>query len=160
MGDIMDKNTVTELDKILTFSLGSQLFGINVLSVQDVLGPQRITAITVADESVAGVLNLRGRIVTVIDVRKTLQVHYDKEQTQFMNIVVESQGELFSLQIDSVGDVLSLNGMDIDEPPATMDHVWKNVSSGIYKLDGKLLVVLDIDMLLNTIGRGEKRQAV
>ncbi|QQG36140.1 MAG: chemotaxis protein CheW [Micavibrio aeruginosavorus] len=151
------KNDVTQ---ILTFSLGDQLFGINVLSVQDVLGAQKITNVTVADDAVAGVLNLRGRIVTVVDVRKPLHVNPDHNRADFMNIVVEHKGELFSLQIDSVGDVLSLNCVDLDDPPATMDHVWKNVSSGIYKLDGKLLVVLDIGMLLNAIGRSDKKQAI
>lgn len=151
------KNDTTQ---ILTFSLGNQLFGINVLSVQDVLGAQKITNITVADDAVAGVLNLRGRIVTVVDVRKPLHVSQDDKRSDFMNIVVEHKGELFSLQIDSVGDVLSLNGVDLDDPPATMDHVWKSVSSGIYKLDGKLLVVLDIGMLLNAIGRNDKKQAI
>lgn len=155
----MDART-NNTTQILTFSLGDQLFGVNVLSVQDVLGTQRITSITVADDAVAGVLNLRGRIVTVVDVRKPLHVSHNQNQTEFMNIVVEHKGELFSLQIDSVGDVLSLNSVDIDDPPATMDHVWKNVSSGIYKLDGKLLVVLDIGMLLNAIGRGDKKQAI
>lgn len=135
----------------LTFVLADQLFGIPVLQVQDILSSQNITPVPLAPKEIAGALNLRGRIVTAIDVRTRLGIEKDTEKTKHMSIVVEDGNELYSLIIDEVGDVLSLSDKEFERNPATLDPVWSDISGGIYRLDGKLLVVLDVSKLLDTV---------
>lgn len=130
----------------VTVTIGGQLFGIPVLSVQDVLGPQKITRIPLAPPEIAGALNLRGRIVTAFDVRRRLGL--PPAPPDAMSVVVEHRGEPYSLMIDSVSEVLSLPASAFEPSPPTLNPRWRDVSGGIYRLDGGLLVVLEIDRLL------------
>ena len=132
----------------VTMTVADQLFGIPVLQVQDILGPQRITKIPLAPSEVAGSLNLRGRIVTAVDVRLRLGLPPRAADTRAMSIVVDHGGELYSLMVDSVGEVLSVDAKDFDSNPATLDPVWREVSSGIYRLKGDLLLVLEVANLI------------
>jgi purine-binding chemotaxis protein CheW len=136
----------------VSLTIRDQLFGIPVLEVRDVLGPQRITRIPLAPAAVAGSLNLRGRIVTAIDVSRRLGLSETEDKNR-MSIVVENGGELYSLLIDSVGEVLSLSPSAFEPNPPTLDPCWREIAAGVYRLDGKLLVVLDVGRLLN-IGAG------
>ncbi|MBV6632135.1 MAG: chemotaxis protein CheW [Alphaproteobacteria bacterium] len=138
-----------ELWDYVTMRIAGQLFGIPVLQVQDVLGPQRITKIPLAPSEVAGSLNLRGRIVTAIDVRLRLDLESRSQNLKEMSIVVEHEHELYSLIVDEVGEVLNLEESTFEKNPATMDRRWRDVSSGIHRLDGELLVILDIGRLLS-----------
>lgn len=140
---------VSSADQLLTFTLADQLFGVPVLQVNDVLGPQKLTRTPLAPLAVAGVMNLRGRIVTAIDVRRCLGQELRAEGETSMSVVVDQAGELFSLMIDSVGDVLLLSKDTYENVPATLDPAWRSVSSGIHKLQDKILVVLDVGQLLN-----------
>lgn len=133
----------------VTMTIADQLFGIPVLQVQDVLGHQKITRIPLAPPEVAGSLNLRGRIVTAIDVRLRLSLSARAKDKPGMSIVVDLRGELYSLMVDSVGEVLSLSNEDFERNPATLDPRWREVSTGIYRLNGQLMVVLDVPRLLN-----------
>ncbi len=133
----------------VTMTIADQLFGIPVLAVQDVLGPQRITRIPLAPREVAGALNLRGRIVTAIDVRSRLNLPARTADSQGMSVVVDHKGELYSLIVDAVGEVMSLPADAFERNPATLDPRWREVSGGIYRLQGKLLVVLEVERLLN-----------
>jgi purine-binding chemotaxis protein CheW len=135
--------------------IAGQLFGIPVLQVQDVLMPQRMTRIPLAPPEVAGSLNLRGRIVTAIDVRTRLKLPASAERGQKMSVVVDHGGELYSLMVDQVGEVLSLSQASFERNPATLDAAWREVSDGIYRLDGTLLIVLDIARLLDFSPRSE-----
>jgi purine-binding chemotaxis protein CheW len=140
---------VVKNEDFVTAIIADQLFGIPVLQVQDVLGPQKITRIPLAPPEVAGSLNLRGRIVTAIDVRLRLGLGARKDGKPGMSIVVDHRGELYSLMVDHVGEVLSLTHEDFERHPATMDSRWREVSTGIYRLKETLLVVLDVSKLLN-----------
>jgi len=133
----------------VTMTIADQLFGIPVLQVQDVLGNQKITRIPLAPPEVAGSLNLRGRIVTAIDVRLRLQLSPRPKNKPGMSIVVDLRGELYSLMVDSVGEVLSLSSEDYERNPATLDPRWREVSTGIFRLNNQLMVVLDVPRLLN-----------
>ena len=133
----------------VTMTIANQLFGIPVLQVQDVLGHQRITRIPLAPPEVAGSLNLRGRIVTAIDVRLRLGLPGRDKGKPEMSIVVDLRGELYSLIVDAVGEVLSLSTDDFERNPATLDARWREVSTGIYRLNNQLMVVLDVSRLLN-----------
>ncbi len=133
----------------VTAYIGKQLFGIPVLMVQDVLGPQRITRIPLAPPEVAGSLNLRGRIVTAIDVRKRLGLREREDDVPGMSIVVDQGGELYSLMVDQVGEVLSVPQKAFEQNPATLDPRWREFSDGIFRLDKQLLVILDVTRLLD-----------
>jgi purine-binding chemotaxis protein CheW len=137
----------------VTMSIGPQIFGIPVLTVQDVLGPQQITRVPLAPPEVAGSLNLRGRIVTAIDVRLRLGMPRKQDGKPPMSVVVEHEGELYSLLVDSVGEVLSLDRKDYQRNPPTLNARLREFSDGIYRLNGALLVVLSVGSLLNFGGQ-------
>jgi len=132
----------------VTVHLAGQQVGIPVLEVHDVLNPQQITIIPRAPDWVAGVLNLRGRIVTAIDLRRRLGLPPLEEGKSSMSVVVEHNEEPYSLQIDKVGEVLSLENKLFEKNPVTLDPRWRDVSVGIYRLKDQLLPILDVDKLL------------
>lgn len=135
----------------LTLTIAGQIFGIPVLQVQDVLGEQKVTQIPLAPPEVAGALNLRGRIVTAINVRKKLGLEEDDDFDHQMSVVVEHDQELYSLIIDEVGDVLTFDDDHYEATPATLDPLWRSISQGIYRMDDQLLVVLDVPKLLSSV---------
>jgi len=144
----MDAGSVEGSRDYVTMTIADQLFGIPVLAVQDVLGPQRITRIPLSPPEVAGALNLRGRIVTAIDVRRRLALPPRAADNPGMSVVVDHKGELYSLIVDAVGEVMSLPSDAFERNPTTLDPRWREVSGGIYRLKGKLLVVLGVSSLL------------
>ena len=137
----------TSTAEFVTVTVDGQMFGIPVLSVQDVLGPQKITKIPLSPPEIAGVLNLRGRIVTAIDLRRRLGLD-PADRKQSMSIVVDHHGELYSLLIDEVGEVLSAPADAFEHNPPTMEGRWREVSIGIFRLQDRLLVILDVERLL------------
>ena len=141
--------------EFVSITIAGQLFGIPVLQVQDVLGPQRITRIPLAPAEVAGSLNLRGRIVTAIDLRTRLRLPPLPEGQAGMSVVVDYGGELYSVMVDSVGEVLSLSAETAERNPATLDPTWREVSGGIHRLDKTLLIVLDVARVLDFSARAE-----
>lgn len=144
-----DMEKTGEHREFVTFVVGKQLCGIPVLKVQDVLGPQRITRVPLAPPEVAGSLNLRGRIVTAVDLRLRMGLEARPEEDKGMSVVVEHQGELYSLVVDSVGEVLNLSADSFESNPATLDSVWRQFSEGVYRLKEGLMVVLNGDSLLD-----------
>ena len=135
--------------EFVTIMLGNQLCGIDVLKVQDVLGPQKITPVPLAPPEVSGLLNLRGRIVTAIDLRRRLGLEERNSDDKGMSVVVEHNGELYSLTVDSVGEVLRFPVESFERNPATLDAHWRRFSEGVYRLNEGLLVVLNDDGLLD-----------
>lgn len=132
----------------VTIWLDGQMCGIPVLEVHDVLSKQVMTKIPQSPAAIAGVLNLRGQIVTAIDLRKRLNLADREDSNDEMNVVVEYQAEPYSLIIDKVGDVLSLSNDAFEKNPVTLEACWQEVSTGIFRLEEELLVILDIEKLL------------
>lgn len=128
----------------VTIYVDGQLFGIPVEQVQDILTPEKIAKIPLAQSEIAGSINLRGRIVTVIDVRKRLGL-LPLEKANHMCTTVEHGNELYSLMVDSVGTVINLSNDKIEPNLSTLDPRWKEISSGVVRLDGELMIVLDIN---------------
>ena len=139
----------TETAEFVTVSIEGQLFGIPVLMVQDVLGPQKITRIPLSPKEVAGVLNLRGRIVTAVELRTRLGLPKRAAGEQGMSVVVEHRGEPYSLIVDGLGEVMALKASAFERNPPTLNPRWREVSLGVYRLDGKLLVVLEVPKVLD-----------
>jgi len=153
MSDVKGDGAASAGGLFVTMTIGGQLFGVPVLSVQDVLGPQKITRIPLAPREVAGALNLRGRIVTAIDVRLRLGLDPLPPEQKGMSIVVEHGSEHYSLMVDAVGEVLNLPAENYERNLATLDLRWREVSGGIYRLDGQLLVVLEVQRVLEFEGK-------
>ncbi|TCZ58627.1 chemotaxis protein CheW [Roseicella aquatilis] len=131
----------------LTLTVAGQLCGVPVSAVRDVLAAQSITRIPLAPLEVAGGLNLRGRIVTAIDLRRRLGLPA-REGGVAMSVVVEREGEAYSLLADQVGEVLPLPRGDRAPNPPTLDPAWREVSLGVHRLGERLLIMLDVEQLL------------
>ncbi len=126
------------------------MFGIPVLKVQDILTPDNIASIPLAPAEVKGSINLRGRIVTVIDVRVRLGLGSPEEgQGKSMGVTVEHEYDLYTLLVDRIGDVIGLAHDLYEKNPGTLDPNWRDFSAGVYRLDSDLMVVLDIERFLN-----------
>jgi purine-binding chemotaxis protein CheW len=136
-------------NEFVTFRLAKQLLGIPVLSVHDVLKQQVITRTPLAPDWIAGVLNLRGRIVTAIDLRRRLHLPARTSgDGKGMSIVIEHRDEPYSLLIDQIGEVLLLDDDIFERNPVTLDPMWRQISAGIYRLENELMVILDVHQLL------------
>lgn len=133
----------------VTLTLGGQLCGVPVLAVRDILADQTITRIPLAPPEIAGSLNLRGRIVTAIDLRRRLNMPSAPAGAARMAVVAEQGGEPYALLVDHVGEVLSLSAGNRESNPPTLSAGWAAYSSGIYRLQDRLLVVLDVGRLLS-----------
>jgi purine-binding chemotaxis protein CheW len=139
------EDTITEY---VTAMIGGQLFGLPISRVQDVFIPERMTRVPLASSDVAGVLNLRGRIVTAIDMRSRLGLPKSGTGRPPMAIGVDLRGESYGLLIDGVGEVLKLADDSREVNPVNLDPRMAKMASGIHRLDGQLMVVLDVDRVL------------
>jgi purine-binding chemotaxis protein CheW len=133
----------------VTFTTGEQLFGLPIARVQDVFKPGRITPVPLAGAEIAGVLNLRGRIVTAIDLRRRLGLQPREDGRPPMAIGIELKNESFGLLVDAVGEVLKLPAGALEPNPINLDRGLGRLAAGVFRLDGSLLVVLDIDRVLD-----------
>ncbi len=134
--------------EFVTFVLANQWLGIPVGAVQEVLVAQRIARVPLAPVAIAGFLNLRGQIVTAIDLRTTLGLPLRAGGEPFMNVVVRQEGELFAFMVDDVGDVLAVDSDTIEDTPATLDARWRSACSGIVRRESDLLLILDVQAFL------------
>lgn len=141
-------------DGLVSFRVGAQAFGVPVLQVQDVIAETTINRIPLAPPEVAGSLNLRGRIVTAIEMRRRLQMEPRSAGQPFTSVIVEHGAELYALLVDDVGDVLWLPRSDHEAIPPTLSSRWRGVCDGLYRLETELLLVLNIAQVL-TLAPGE-----
>jgi purine-binding chemotaxis protein CheW len=133
----------------VTAMIGGQLFGLPIARVQDVFMPDRMTQVPLSSPDIAGILNLRGRIVTVIDMRCRLGVPQQPSEQPPMAIGIECRGESYGLLIDDIREVMNLPDSMREDNPINLDARLAQLSSGIIRLDSQLLVVLDIDRVLH-----------
>jgi purine-binding chemotaxis protein CheW len=136
--------------EFVTVYIGEQMFGMAVCDIHDVFSPQAITPVPLSVTEVAGVLNLRGRIVTAIDARARLGLPpNENEDHAVMAVGIEKGGESYGLIIDRVGEVLRLPDSDFEPTPANLDPRWQAVIAGVYRLKDRLLMILDIGRMLD-----------
>jgi purine-binding chemotaxis protein CheW len=138
--------------EFVTFNVAGQLFGLPIEQVQDVFKPTSITRVPLASAEIAGVLNLRGRIVTAIEMRSRLDAQPRHNGAEAMAIGIEAKGESFGLIVDAVGEVLKLAAFELEPNPINLDRKLAVLSHGVYRLEDRLLVVLDIDEVLRLRG--------
>lgn len=134
-------------EQLVTMSVEGQLFGLPILSVQDIVETHNITQVPRTPSAISGIMNLRGRIVTVINLRRILG--RDDESSSKMGVTVEFHGDLYTILVDQIGEVRLLDRSDFEAAPATLDPKLKQLCTGIYRLDGELLAVLDVNQILS-----------
>ena len=145
-------NDNIDVTDYVTFTAAGQLFGLPIERVQDVFKPTRMTRVPLVGPEIAGVLNLRGRIVTAIHLSNRLDLQSCSDQRPPMAIGIESGAESFGLLVDAVGEVLKLPDGEREANPINLDRKLARVSAGVFRLDGQLLVVLDVDRVLDLGG--------
>jgi purine-binding chemotaxis protein CheW len=143
-------DTTAELTtEYVTVTIGEHMFGLPIFRVQDVFVPDRLTRVPLAPPEVAGVLNLRGRVVTAIEMRSRLDLGVRAKDAPVMAIGIEMKGESYGLLVDAVGEVMALRNAACEVKPANLDPRLSRVAAGVYRLEGQLMVVLDVDRVLD-----------
>lgn len=135
--------------QLVTVMIADQACGIPVLLVRDVLGDQPVAPIPLAPPEIAGSLNLRGRIVTAISLRRKLELPPRPENGTRMAVVVEYDRELYALLVDHVAGVISIGASTLEPNPPNLPPTWAAITTGIYPLKSHLLLALDVDALLS-----------
>jgi purine-binding chemotaxis protein CheW len=135
-----------------TFFVADLFFGVDVLDVQEVLRAQQMTPVPRAPDVIQGLINLRGQIVTAIDMRRRLQLPPQSEDQASMNMVIRSADGAVSLLVDEIGDVLQMEAGSYERPPQNLDPAAREVIRGVYKLKDKLLLILDTEKAITVDG--------
>ncbi|HYW78494.1 MAG TPA: chemotaxis protein CheW, partial [Thermoguttaceae bacterium] len=134
--------------EFVTFCVGDALMGVNIRQVEEINRHVEVTIVPHAPPYVRGVINLRGEVVTVVDLRRILGLPPAEITQQTRTIVVRSKGEQIGLLIDRIADVVKARNDEIDPPPANVGGVEGRFFKGVYKSDSELLIILDIDAAL------------
>jgi purine-binding chemotaxis protein CheW len=150
MGDA-DENIV----EYVTATVGGQLFGLPISRVQDVFIPDRLARVPLSPPEIPGLLNLRGRIITAIDMRRRLGLAAGTKRDTQLAIGIEYKGESYGLMIDAIGEVLKLPAASREDNPVNVDARLAHVAAGVHRLEGRLLIVLDVDRVLEVGARAE-----
>jgi len=147
----VDADQVDQLLQLVSFHVGSEEFGVDILGVQEIIRMVEITRVPNAPDYVMGVINLRGKVIPVIDLRQRLNLEprdYDKN-TRI--IVVDVGGNIVGMVVDSVSEVLRLPSECIEPPPEIIAAVNSDFVKGVAKLEDRLLIFLDLNMVINVI---------
>ncbi len=144
-GDVRDQTN----RQFATFFVDGLFFGIEVLEVQEVLRYQEMTPVPLAPEVVEGLINLRGQIVTAVDMRRRLGLEPRPEARTPMNTVVRTSGGAVSLLVDEIGDVVEVDGFAFEQTPDNVAPAARELIKGVYKLKERLLLVLDTEKTVN-----------
>lgn len=133
---------MTTTRQLCTFRVGDLRLGVDVSDVREVLRQQPTTPVPLADDDVAGLINLRGEIVTALDLRRRFDLD-PADPARHMNVVLVTEEEPVSLVVDSIGEVVTVSEDDFERPPDTTSAATAELILGAYKLDGQLLLLLD-----------------
>lgn len=141
-----------------TFFVNGLFFGVEVLKVQEVIRYQGMTRVPLAPAMIQGLINLRGQIVTAIDLRRRLELAARETAQLPMNVVVRSDDGAVSLLVDEIGDVVEIQDDVYERPPETLKGVARELVQGVYKLKERLLLILDTEKTVNLAGAGNRAQ--
>jgi purine-binding chemotaxis protein CheW len=141
---------MAEQRQFCSFILDQLLFGVEVNKVQEVIRYQGMTSVPLAPAVVAGLINLRGQIVTAVDLRRQLGMQARPSDQFPMNAVVRTESGAVSLLVDEIGEVVEVSDSQFEPPPDTLQGAGREFIRGAYKLSGKLLLVLNTERVLET----------
>jgi purine-binding chemotaxis protein CheW len=139
----------TGYDEYVTVMVGEQMFGLPINRVHDVFIASALTGVPLAPREIMGLLNLRGRVVTAMCLRRRLGLPDRDSSDREMAVGIEHHGESYGLLVDSVGEVMKLTPDTREPNPVHMDQRWVKLSRGVHRLDGKLLIILDVEAVLS-----------
>ena len=140
---------MAEAQQFCTFFLDNHYFGIEVEKVQEVLRFQDMTYVPLAPEVVRGLINLRGQIVTAIDTRRRLELPPRPKDKLPMNVIIRADDGAMSLLVDEIGDVLEISEETFEEVPDTVQGLSRELLRGVYKLEGRLLLILNTEKAID-----------
>lgn len=153
----MEKKTTNNNNlELATFYVGDALYGLEILRIQEINRLMDFTMVPQAPEYVTGIMNLRGQIVTVIDLSKKLGLAGTELRDENRNIIVNDQGEYIGLLVDRISDVVRSDIDKIEPPPSNMGGVQGKYLQGVYKTEKKLIGILNVEELLRTTGEIHK----
>ncbi len=141
-------NDYEEVTKYATFTIGGEMFGVNALNVQEIVLFQRMTEVPHSADYILGLINLRGQIVTAIDLRYRLTNTNTEINEDSMNFILKTEQGICSVIVDDVGDVMDINETSMEPAPETMDSKMREYVSKICKLEDRLLCILDIEKIV------------
>jgi purine-binding chemotaxis protein CheW len=128
-----------------TFYLDKLLFGVELKTVQEVIRSLEVTKVPLAPGVVSGLINLRGQIVTAVDLRRRLELEPRAAGALAMNVVVRSEDGAVSLLVDEIGDVVEVEETTFERPPETLRGTVRTMITGVHKLNERLMLVLDTE---------------
>lgn len=149
---------MTDSKQYSTFFLNGLFLGVEVLKVQEVIRYQEMTRVPLAPNMIQGLINLRGQIVTAIDLRRRLELPPRPEGQLPMNVVVRNEDGAVSLLVDEIGDVVEIQDESYERPPETLKGVARELVTGVYKLKDRLLLILDTDRTVSLPANYKKSQ--
>jgi len=147
---VNDKGISGNLLQLVSFSLGNEEFAVDILKVQEINRMIEITKVPKSPDFVEGVINLRGKVIPIVDLRKRFGLNPKENDKQTRIIVVDINGKVIGLVVDSVSEVLRLPSETIEPPPPMVAGVDAQYISGVGKLDNRLLILLDLNKILST----------
>jgi purine-binding chemotaxis protein CheW len=145
--EIMDDKQPRQL---CTFYLGGHFYGIDVVRVQEVIRYQEMTRVPLAPRDIRGLINLRGQIVTAVDMRRRLGLPERTGDALPMNVVIRSDEGAASLLVDEIGDVMEVTSASYDAVPQTVPQEARSLLRGVFKLENRLLLELDTDRIVSS----------
>jgi len=148
--DETQKKQDAELIQLVTFSIGEEEFGVDILKVQEIIRIMEITKVPKAPQFVEGVINLRGNVIPVIDLRKRFGLETREHDSQTRIIVIEINKMIVGFVVDSVSEVLRIPQNTVEPPPPVVSGLESEYISGVGKLEDRLLIMLDLDRLLSS----------
>lgn len=134
---------MSDVKQFCTFYVDGLYFGLEVLKVQEVIRYQEMTRVPLSPRTIRGLINLRGQIVTAIDLRRKLELSERPKETLPMNVVVHTEDSAASLLVDEIGDVVTVDADAYEQTPETLSGVARELIQGVYKLKDRLLLILD-----------------
>ena len=148
--DLNQKKQEDELLQLVTFSIGEEEFGVNILKVQEIIRTMEITKVPRAPEFVEGVINLRGKVIPIIDLRRRFGLAPKAHDKNTRIIVIEINNIIVGFVVDAVSEVLRIPASTVEPPPPVVAGVDSDYISGVGKLQDRLLIMLDLDKLLSS----------
>lgn len=143
---------MSQTRQFCTFFAHNLFFGVEVLNVQEVLRYQQMTRVPLAPQEVKGLINLRGQIVTALDLRRRLELPERPAEQLPMNVVLRTGEGAVSLLVDEIGDVVEIEDDIYERPPESLTSVARELIRGVYKMKHRLLLILDTEKTLNVSG--------
>ena len=135
--------------QLCSFQLADALFGIDTMLVQEIIKVPEITKVYQAPEEIIGIINLRGKIVTIIDLAIKLDLHTDVETSNRRIIIVESRNEPFGLMVDTINDVIHIDGDELDSAPANVRIAQGRFITGVFRDEEQLIAILNIEEIIS-----------